>query len=173
MRINWRELEGGKRSFLHVYEPGELPLGDERAQIREPLRVNAQATLKGEEVRVRGGIAGTVEAACDRCLAPVPLPLDLSFEARFIPAASYEESQTVELQDEDLDFSVLTDDFIDLDELVREQVLLALPIRLLCRDDCRGLCPTCGGDLNEKPCDCHEEARDPRWDALAALKKRE
>ena len=70
-----------------------------------------------------------------------------------------------------MDFSTYDGDRIDLDEIVREQILLALPTRQLCAEDCKGLCPSCGANLNEKACGCEQQQTDPRWSALEALKR--
>ncbi len=81
--------------------------------------------------------------------------------------------ENVELQKDDLIRSVYEGDAVDLDELVREQILLALPTRTLCREECKGLCPECGANLNAGECDCAQKEIDPRWAALADLKKDE
>jgi len=73
------------------------------------------------------------------------------------------------VQGRDLDFSVYQNDELDLDELVIEQLELALPVRLLCREECRGLCDQCGTNFNEQQCNCQPPI-DPRWQALADLK---
>lgn len=175
MRIKTHELRAaGVKPFQHRYEAGELRLDDERAQITAPLDVSGTASLKGDEVRVKGDIGGQLDVACDRCLQPAVYPVSLSFDAHLIPAATYQATNKFELEEADLDYSVLEgEDEIDLDGMVREQLLLALPVRLLCREDCRGLCADCGINLNEGACQCRAGKIDPRWGALAAFKKSE
>jgi uncharacterized protein len=173
MLIRVADLQQGRKRFAKTYAPGDLPLGDERAELSGPLAVEAVASLRGTEVVVQGTIAGNLGAACDRCLQPIPFPISLSFDSHFIPVTDYEENERAELQEEDLDFSVFDGETIDLDELIREQILLTLPVRLLCGEECRGLCAECGKDLNAAPCGCREEQIDPRWGTLAALKKTE
>jgi uncharacterized protein len=80
-------------------------------------------------------------------------------------------AENVELQAEDLILSAYEGDAVDLDEVVREQLLLALPSRHLCREDCQGLCQKCGANLNDGHCSCEQGEVDPRWAALANLKK--
>src|SRR5215213_1677197 len=87
------------------------------------------------------------------------------------PFAHTYRAENVELQAEDLILSAYEGDAVDLDELVREQILLALPSRHLCREDCKGLCQKCGANLNDAPCSCEQGEVDPRWAALADLKK--
>lgn len=172
MRIEVENLTPGGEPFEHTYAEGELSLGDEEdARLLGDATVAGRASRKGEEINLRGEIRATVEAACDRCLRPVTLPLELEFRESLMPfgAETVSKEETV-LQSADLHYSVYEGDEIDVDELVREQVLLALPIRLVCRDDCKGLCPSCGADLNAGPCSCPREEVDPRWAALAALK---
>jgi uncharacterized protein len=169
MRIEVENLTEQGESFERTYAPEELPLGDEFARLAGAARVWGRASLKRGEVSVRGQIQTSVETPCDRCSAPAPVPVNVEFAALFgrpgEPAA-----EAKELQDEDLDFSVYEGDAIDLDELVREQILLALPTRQLCRDDCKGLCPACGADLNAQSCECPAAETDPRWAALKELK---
>jgi uncharacterized protein len=80
--------------------------------------------------------------------------------------------EEVELSEPDLTFGFYRDELIDVDALVREQIRLALPFRLLCREDCRGLCQKCGADLNRNPCSCSGEGPDARWATLLEYKKR-
>lgn len=159
---------GGK--FEHTYQPEELILDEDGARILDAPEVSGRASRSGQEVRVRGRIKARAEVDCDRCLKAVTLPIETEFDVTYVPASSYHESHTVELQDADLIQSVYRDEVIDVDELVREQVLLALPIRALCSEECHGLCPVCGSDKNTKDCGCETATVDPRWSALAQLK---
>jgi uncharacterized protein len=114
-----------------------------------------------------------MEADCDLCLAPVALPAEVEFEVSFLPR-SVEQQETVverEIRADEPDFSFYEAGAVDVDELVREQLLLALPSRFRCGEDCKGLCPHCGADLNKETCACEHQEIDPRWSALAALKK--
>ena len=174
MRIEVENLKERAEPFSHSYAPGEVELGDEGARLVAPAEVEGSASRKGEEVRVRGAIRTEVELLCDRCLAPSRAPLEVEFDARFIPqSAAAGESDNVELLAEDLGLAAYEGDSVDVDELVREQILLALPSRNLCREDCKGLCPKCGADLNAGDCSCEQGETDPRWAALADLKKGE
>jgi uncharacterized protein len=172
MRIEVDRLDETGESFAHTYGPEELSLEDEYTSLKGETRVSGHAARKRDEVSVRGNINGTVEVACDRCAAPVAATVEVEFNTAFIPrekAAAVTEN--VELQEEDLAFSFYEGGAVDMDELVREQILLALPTRQLCREECRGLCPVCGKDLNVAECSCQQGEIDPRWAALADLKK--
>ncbi|HEY0079079.1 MAG TPA: DUF177 domain-containing protein [Pyrinomonadaceae bacterium] len=174
MRIEVDRLSERGEAFAHTYAPDELTLDEEGVSLTTSVSVEGRAARKGSEVRLRGRIGTTVEVACDRCLRPVPFSVEEDFNARLEPAEMETENEELaELQPEDLDVSVYEGDSVDVDELVREQILLALPTRLHCREDCKGLCPTCGADLNETTCACEQKEIDPRWAGLAALKDRE
>lgn len=174
MRISVNQLELEKQAFEYERLPNNFDLGEEGIRLAAPLKIGGVAFLKDAEVRVRGELNGSVEVDCDRCLRSVPLPIDLSFDAHLVAEGEQKEGagQNVELLDQDLDYSVFDGESIDIDELAREQILLARPTRLLCREDCRGLCALCGADLNaDQKCNCESAEIDPRWGALAALKK--
>ena len=174
MRIEVEKLTERGEHIERVYAPEELPLEDEFARVTADVRVDCRASRKREEVRVEGSIDTAVELRCDRCVGPVPFPVKLDFKASFVaPPAQAVEGEAAELQPEDLDRAFYDGEHVDLDDLVREQILLALPTRQLCRDDCKGLCPTCGVDLNAQSCDCAQHETDPRWSALADLKNRD
>ena len=174
MRIEVESLTGAARPFAHTYRPEEVAPGEEEhARLTSEAKVEGTASREGEEIRLRGKIGAEVEVACDRCLARVRLPLEVEFETAFIPqAAEAVKTENVELLAADMGLSAYEGDAVDLDELVREQITLALPSRRLCREECRGLCPACGADLNEGERDCARGEIDPRWSALADLNKR-
>jgi uncharacterized protein len=156
--------------FEHQYAANELDLAPHEFSLRQAPLVTGRVTTLGQEMRVRGRLHATLEAACDRCLEAVELPLEKEFDLYYLPAASYaDKTGETELLVRELDFSVYQDDRINVDELVVEQLELSLPIRLLCHEDCRGLCPQCGTNLNVEPCACQAPI-DPRWQALADLK---
>lgn len=173
MRIELASLESGKGNFAHTYEPGELDLQDEWVQLLLPPAVSGQVRIAGSPVRVNGKVAATLRLECDRCLKPIEFPVDSLFELKYVTRAEYQAQQALEpnleLAQEDLDFSVFDGEVIDLDELVREELLLAVPTHLLCQEGCKGVCPTCGVDRNTIDCRCGENEIDPRWAGLKEL----
>ncbi len=174
MRIEVENLKEKAEPFSHSYAAGEVDLGEEGARLVAGAEVSGGASRKGEEVRLRGTIRTEVEILCDRCLAPRRAPMEVEFDTRFIPQeAAAGETENVELLAEDLGLAAYEGDAVDLDELVREQIVLALPLRSLCREDCQGLCQKCGADLNAGPCSCEQKEADPRWAALADYKNRD
>ncbi|HEV7889022.1 MAG TPA: DUF177 domain-containing protein [Pyrinomonadaceae bacterium] len=174
MRIEVENLKEKAEAFSHSYATGEVELEDEGARLVAPAEVRGEASLKGEEVRVRGEIKTEVELLCDRCAAPSRAPLEVEFDTRFIPQAlAVGEADNVQLLTEDLGLAAYEDGAVDVDELVLEQILLALPSRNLCREDCKGLCQKCGANLNAGQCSCEQGETDPRWAALADFKRRD
>jgi uncharacterized protein len=173
MRIEVENLTAAGEPFAHTYGPEEIELEDEGARLTSDATVEGSASRKGQEVRLRGVIETEVELLCDRCLTPALAPLAVEFDASFIPREiDAGKGEHVELQAEDLLLDAYEGDAVDLDELVREQILLALPSRRLCREECKGLCPKCGADLNAGHCSCEQGEVDPRWAALADLKNK-
>lgn len=172
MRIEADQLKEASTPFAHVYAPDELPLEDELLRLASEAKVEGQASKRREQVRLQGSVSAVIEVRCDRCLAPIVVPVDANFDVAYVPAETGETApEAMELQADDLDLAVYEGGYLDIDELAREQLLLALPARQLCREDCKGLCPTCGADLNTQTCQCEQQAIDPRWAALAEMKK--
>jgi uncharacterized protein len=170
VRIELDKLEGLSARFAHTYDANELVLDDEHTRLVEPPQVTVRINRSGHEVRLKGQITARAEVECDRCLKQVTVPIETIFDVTYVPATDYVEQSAAELQEEDLSLSVYEDEAIDLDELVREQVLLAVPARALCDEDCKGLCPVCGANRNETACECEPVDADPRWGALKDIK---
>jgi uncharacterized protein len=169
MRIELGRLQETGDQFAHRYEPEELALDEEHARLTEPPEVKGRVSRGGHEVRVRGELTARAEVDCDRCLKSIAVPVETQFDVTYVPEEDYRASEAAELQEEDLSLSVFDGETIDVDELVREQLLLALPTRALCAEDCKGLCPTCGADRNAAACGCETKEVDPRWAGLKAI----
>lgn len=169
MRIELVNLEHGRADFAHVYQPDELGPFDERVNLVEPVTVNGKVRLAGAEVFVNGHIETRAQVECDRCLKLVDIPVKADFDLQYITGAEYESSAAVELTEEALSVSVFDGETIDVDEIVKEQILLAVPTRMLCQPDCKGICHVCGIDKNTSGCECETKEVDPRWAALKNL----
>jgi uncharacterized protein len=172
MEINVSQIrEGEGSSVRHLYPEGEPALADEDTRLTGRTSLNLHAVRDGDKVELVGDIKANVRLICDRCLAHFSLPVEQSFDLLYVPAPSSGRPQEEkELEDDDLSVSVYEGGVIDLDDLAREQIELALPMVRLCRDSCAGLCPECRANLNEGPCVCEPEQIDSRWDALKSLK---
>jgi uncharacterized protein len=119
-------------------------------------------------VLVEGDLEADVDLQCARCLEPVMVDLDIPVEEIFTPTMDVISGQAIRPEEEDQALWINEHHILDLSEVLRQDVLIALPLHVLCRSDCRGLCPNCGQNLNEGPCDCTVEP-DPRWAQLAEL----
>lgn len=172
MIIPLQRLPDDGLRFEHEYSKSDLDLRAHELKLIEPLKVAGTVSRAGHDIRVRGRLGTTIARACDRCLADVSLTIDVPFDLFYEPNEPVTGESEKELQVKDLEFSVYENDEIDLDQLVVEQLALNVPARMLCRDDCRGLCDQCGIDLNLASCSC-EKPIDPRWQALADLRERE
>jgi uncharacterized protein len=170
MRIELENLEGGKGDFAHVYNPDELNPVDEGVKLTAPATVNGRIRLAGNEVFVNGHVDTRTQVECDRCLKTIELPVNADFELEYITGNEYESSEVAELTEAEMSVSVFDGHALDVDEIVKEQILLAVPTRMLCREDCKGICPECGTDRNTGECNCETKEIDPRWAALKNLK---
>ena len=159
---------------LALDEPAvEINLLLERGPIREyhlsaPVAVDLSYYRSGMDVVFGGELEARAEATCARCAEQFDTKCGRSF--RFVLAPKAVGEPDSDLRAEDLEFSFYEGEEIDLSPLIREQVLLALPTRPLCKEDCRGLCPQCGANLNRDVCGCGGEAPDPRLEILRTLK---
>ena len=169
MRIELVNLEHGRGDFSHVYQPDELGSLDERMTLLEPAVVNGTVRIAGTEVFVNGHVRTRAAVECDRCLKQVELPVETDFKLEYITGQTYESTAAAELTENDLSVSVFDGETIDVDEIVKEQILLAVPTRTLCQPDCKGICPECGNDKNTGDCHCETKDIDPRWAALKNL----
>jgi uncharacterized protein len=158
-------------SIRHLYPEGEPALEGQESRLVGETSLNARATREGEKVRLVGSLSATVRIECDRCLTPIIVPIDQSFDLLYVPPLGAGAQEEHELGDKDLSVAFYHNQTIDCDDLVREQVELTLPMARLCGDDCRGLCPQCGANLNEGQCACTTDQGDGRWAALKAFKK--
>ncbi len=167
MRIEVEKLEETGGKFSQVYAPGELLF--EEIELVEAAAITGRARRKNGDVELRGELLTKASTICGRCLKPVELQIDVKFAERFVPAVSWRHEEQHELQEEDLNISVFDGEGIELDDLVKEEILLAIPAHVLCSEDCKGLCPSCGVDRNSETCDCEAKQIDSRWDKLKNL----
>jgi uncharacterized protein len=173
VRIELASLEGGKGKFAHSYTEGELVLADDRLRLVQSPTISGDIRRADRRVRVKGRVVARVQVECDRCLKSFELPVDSKFSLEYVTQADYQAQQAVELTEDDLDLAVFDGEAIDVDELVNEEILLAVPDHILCRDDCKGICSACGADRNEVDCGCKSAEIDPRWAGLKELVNRE
>jgi uncharacterized protein len=171
MYIDLSQLEEDELRVEHQYTK-QFDLHEHGVQLTSAPTIGLWLRrTAGRDVRVKGHLRAEVEVECDRCLGYVSLPMDVSFDVFYAPVEVLTPEEDVSLAPKDLAYGFYRDNLLDVDALVREQMLLALPFRCLCDPDCRGLCPSCGVDLNKEVCSCEQNIVAPYWSALRDLKK--
>ena len=172
--VDLKDLAQDKISFEASFEPGVVDFGSENMRQVGALDWTTTAKRAGDEVRITGTLNTTLEQMCSRCLEParvsISKPFDLYFRER--NEAMFDEDEEVELDEEDTRTAFFTGTKLAMGEVLREQVLLALPMKVLCRVDCKGLCPSCGTNLNSGSCSCPKEEFSPHMDTLLEFKRR-
>ncbi|MGD0547337.1 MAG: DUF177 domain-containing protein [Terracidiphilus sp.] len=180
MEFKVSELEREPIDFDLELAPGGVDLGEEAEQ-RGPLAASGHAEVLHEhrgpkdivaDIRLKGRFAGRFQVPCARCVEPVEIPLSAYFDLIFRPAAADAEATERSITAPETEIGYYLEDSISLEDVLREQVLLSLPVKILCKPDCKGLCPRCGTDRNRQPCSCDPGPSDPRWEALSGLRSR-
>jgi uncharacterized protein len=180
MRVNIDEIKdaGLRRSWDVPREAVDEIVQGDRAGYRAAAPVHVDVALEKIERRVRLDAHASleVEVPCGRCLAPVGVKLPLDFALTLVPKDEYAEDEDDDERRKDdrapvagsfdptaADEETYEGKVIDLDPILREEILLALPNYPVCREGCKGLCSVCGQNLNEKDCGCDRHVPDPRW----------
>lgn len=170
MIVDLTTLKDSENSFDFSLTPDEVDLQSEQATLKNEIRAQVKLKKRIAQTDVEGEIVADVEMDCCRCLQRTENSLEISFLAVFVTPENYTEEKESELNDGDLEVSLFDGSEIDLTELVREQILLNLPIQVYCQENCQGLCPKCGANRNLIDCKCREIEIDPRWASLRNLK---
>ena len=156
--------------FGRTFQPSEVEQEGDAYRVVAPVRVDLEIHKDKDRFRLAGTAQTELELACGRCLEPFRMPFEGQIDVRYLPASELSMEEEREVAEEDLDTGYYRDDQIDLNELLREQFYLALPMKPLCRDNCAGLCPQCGTNLNTGTCQCTSQWEDPRLAPLKELK---
>jgi DUF177 domain-containing protein len=168
-----RDLELRPARFDVELPPGSIEFLDPKLKQAEPLQSSGKVELvTGSlgEIRVSGQVKVRMQAECDRCLEPAVFPLDSGFELYYRPVTEgYGEEKAIDPSEAEMGF--YEGDGLELNDVLREFVLLDLPMRKLCDENCKGICPVCGQNRNQKECRCRTTASDDRWAALKELRK--
>ena len=170
LSLDIARLREGSDSLERTIASTALPV-EEDYRVTAPVVLEATVARDKEKVRIVGHAATTLELACSRCLDGYEVPVDARFDLVYLPAADAPADDEVEVPDEDINTAFYRDGAIDLAELLHEQFYLVLPMKPLCRDDCKGLCPVCGANRNVTTCACEIRWEDPRLAGLKALLK--
>jgi uncharacterized protein len=177
MVITVRDLELRPLHFDQEFQPGALDLGTDALQ-RTALHTTGQADLVEEiegqrripDIRLRGKLAAAIELPCARCVEPVQYDVKSDFDLLYRPINADAHPDEAAISEAETEIGFYQGDGIQLEDVIKEQVLLALPPKMLCREDCKGLCPQCGKNLNQGSCRCETKLSDPRWAALESIK---
>jgi uncharacterized protein len=180
MFLDIKELELHPLDFEEEFQPDVIDLGGEARQ-RTPLKASGHAEVVEEhhgknkiikDIRLRGRLATGLEMQCARCVEPVAQNISRDFELLYRPLGTDAGRDELSVTDAEAEIGYYQGDGILLEDVLREQVLLALPLKVTCREDCKGLCPHCGKNLNEGQCSCSVAVEDPRWAALKEVRSK-
>jgi uncharacterized protein len=180
MEFKVSELEREPVEFDLELKPGAVDYGEEAEQIGN-LATSGRAEVIHEhrgpheivpDIRLKGRFEGTFQVPCARCIEPVEIPLAAEFDLIFRPVGADSDAPERSITASETEIGYYQGDSLSLEDVLREQVLLSLPVRTLCKPDCKGLCPRCGANRNLKPCSCDDGPSDPRWEALTGLRGR-
>jgi uncharacterized protein len=180
MLITVADLQLDSIEFDQHFPPEAIDYGPDIRQV-DMLDTAGRADLIEEhrghkqvvpDIRVRGDYSGRFETPCARCVEPVEHPLTSSFDLLYRPIGVDANGAEHAISTSETEIGYYSGDGLVLEDVLREQVLLSLPEKTLCRADCKGLCPGCGRNLNTEPCSCDSAESDPRWSALSDLRSK-
>jgi len=178
MFIDIHELELHPVKFDQEFQPGTIDLGPGVRQ-QSALIAKGRAELleehqgrgkRIEDIRLIGSFSTKLEVGCARCLEPVSSEALREFDLLYRPEGIDAGRDEISVTQAEAEIGYYTGEGLLLEDFLREQVLLSLPIKTVCREDCKGLCPHCGKNLNTESCDCKVRPVDPRWDGLKSFK---
>jgi uncharacterized protein len=164
-----RDLEVRALPFSVEIPAGEIEFLDPKLRQAGPLVASGAAELTIEalgEIRVKGHVKVRMEGECDRCLEMTELPIDSDFELFYRPVEEGSGGEERLLDDGEAQMGFYENEGLELNEVLREFVLLTLPMQRLCGTDCVGICPVCGQNRNKQDCQCQRAVGDDRWSVL-------
>jgi uncharacterized protein len=169
-----RELELRKVLFDVAFPPGEIEFVDHQIRQVTPLEAEGSVELLGNtlgEIRVKGHLRVEMEAECDRCLETARLPVESDFDLFYRPEPAHTHAgEEVEIDEGEAQIAFYKGEGLQLGDILREHILLSLPMQRVCSETCKGICPVCGQNRNQVQCGCATKPADDRWAALRNLK---
>ena len=154
-----------------TFAAGVLPTDQSICRIAAPVALNVVVRKDRMQFRLVGRVRTVMELTCSRCLEGFQTPVDEAFDVLYLPHAPAGPGEERMVEDDDLSTAFYDDSVIDLGQLMQEQCYLAVPMKPLCTEDCRGLCPECGTNFNTASCECRQTWVDPRLAVLDQLRK--
>jgi uncharacterized protein len=177
MFLSVKEMERRKIRFDETFEAGQIEFASENLEQVSPLHADGTAELlknSGGEIRVRGRYRVDLAVPCDRCLVNARYPLDAGFDLFYRPMSTIAREEEIEIDEGEAQIGFYEGGGLELEDILREQILLALPMQRVCSEDCKGICPVCGKNRNQSACHCSTHTDDDgRWSALRKLEIRE
>jgi uncharacterized protein len=174
MLLDLKKLQGSREHVERTLPTSAFDPPDEEYQVAAPVELSMDVQKAGDDVfRVAGRFVTRLGMDCSRCLEPFVMPVDASFDLRYLPQVANAGEGEREIGEEDLTTAYYRDGVLDVVELLREQFQLALPMKPLHDEACRGLCPECGANLNRTDCGHSPKWEDPRLAALKGLLTRD
>src|SRR5437660_2779252 len=171
MFLDVKELAIRKLRIRKAYAPGSIDFHSAEIKQIEPIEVTATAELLESQIRIEGNLETKIELVCARCLEPVVEDVSRSFDLFYAPLPKEAKPKEDRLKDDDTEIGFYQGSGLFLVDVVKEQVLLALPLKVICQSDCRGLCQNLRSNLNHEECRCETHATDPTMAPLARLKQ--
>jgi len=180
MFLETKELGAHPVDFNEEFAPGVIELTSEVRQIA-PIATAGRADLVEErhgkheiiqDIRLKGKLSTRLELTCARCLEPVTQDVQRDFDLLYRPLGVDAGKEELSVTGVEADIGYYQGGGLQLEDAVGEQVLLSVPVKALCREDCKGLCPRCGQNLNEAQCSCAVAPADPRWSALRDIRSK-
>lgn len=169
MKLDLAQIRLPETPFEATYATDRFADGDQEFTLTDPVVLAMTIYKDKERFRLAGRVRTRLELGCSRCVEPYGLAVDQAFDLRYVPQKDAGEFVEREIDADDMTVAFYEGDTIDLAQLLEEQLYLALPMKPLCRPDCRGLCGKCGTNLNQDVCGCTDVWVDPRLDALKTL----
>jgi uncharacterized protein len=171
LSLNLAKIRSAHERFEKIYAPAAVAADGDSFSIVAPIELAFDIFKDKDHFRLAGNLSTTLELHCSRCLEAFALAVGAAFDLRYQPRTSNVGEGEREVEEDDLSTAFYENDEIDLGQLMREQFYLSLPMKPLCLDDCQGLCPQCGTNLNRGTCGCQRTWEDPRFAPLRALKE--
>jgi uncharacterized protein len=173
MLLDLNKLHGQREHFERTFPPSAFDPPDSDYRVVAPVDLVLDVTRLGDDAfGVVGRMSAQVEVECSRCVEPFRVPVAAAFDLRYVPHLENAGEGEVEVGEDDLATAFYREGMIDLIDLMREQFVLALPMKPLCEEACKGLCAVCGTNLNKTQCDCAPKWEDPRLAPLKSLLSR-
>ncbi len=167
MKIELRQINDEGKDFHFTESAEEMEISAEGIKFPNPIEVDITATLSGDEVICQGEVYTDVEIECSRCLDI--FDFEIIAPLQFVVQILESPLDVDDAGDEDFEVISKTETYLDISQRVRDAIVLSIPLKPLCTEDCKGLCSLCGANLNEGECECKPDKVDERWDALKNL----